>query len=69
MSVWFAMVASLAFMFLISPQYEFGTGIRIILAIVHSVTFICGMIYDDNRNDRIKKLEKEVAKLKDNVNS
>ena len=64
MSVWFAIVASMSFMYLTSPDYEWSTAVRVVLAIVYVCTFFGGMRYDDRRNDRIKKLEKAVEELK-----
>lgn len=66
MTVWFSIVASIAFMYMTAPEYEFGTAIRIILAVVYASAFIGGMAYDLNKKDKIEKLEKEVAKLKKN---
>ena len=66
MSVWFAVVASMAFMYMVSPCFELGTTGKVICAIVHSISFVGGMAYDSHITDKIKKLEREVKKLKGN---
>ena len=66
MSVWFAVVASITFMYMTSSQYEWSTPMRVILAIMYAATFIGGMIYESNQKDKVKQLEKEIEKLKDN---
>ena len=65
MAVWFAVVASAAFMYMTSPNYEFSTPMRMIFVVVYVAAFFGGMMYDDKRNNRIKKLENEIEKLKD----
>ena len=66
MAVWFAVVASITFMYMTSPQYEWSAPMRVILAIMYAATFIGGMIYESNQKDKVKQLEKEIEKLKDN---
>ena len=69
MSVWFAIVSSTAFILALSPVHDFSIAVRIVFAVVHAITFTCGMVYDTNRQDKIKKLEKEVEKLKGKLNA
>lgn len=64
MSVWYAVVASMAYMLYVAPYYEWSIGIKVALLIIHGVTFFGGMMYDMNRQEKIKKLEKEIEKLK-----
>ena len=66
MSVWFAVMASMSFVYMVSPCFELGTAGKVICAIVHSISFVGGMAYDSHIIDKIKKLEKEVKKLKGN---
>ena len=66
MSVWYAVTASMAFMYMVSPQYEWSNAMRVILAVLYTTTFIGGIICDSNRQDKIKKLEREIEKLKGN---
>ena len=65
MSVWFAVVASITFMYMASPQYEWSNTVHIILAIVYSSTFVGGIMYDSNRQSKIKELERDIKKLKE----
>lgn len=66
MSVWFAVVASMSFMYMMSPCFEFSKTGKIICAIIHAISLIGGMIYDSNINDKVKKLEKDIKELKEN---
>ena len=66
MSVWYAVTASMAFMFMVSPEYGWSNAMRVILAVLYTATFIGGMTCDSNRQDKIKKLEREIEKLKEN---
>lgn len=65
MTVWFSVVASMSFMYLTSPQYEWSKTMQIILVIMYVGAFMGGMIYDSNRKDKINKLEREIEKLKE----
>ena len=68
MTVWFSVFASMAFMYLTSPQYEWSKPIQIILVIMYAGAFVGGMFYDSNRKDKINKLEREIEKLKEQIN-
>ena len=65
MTVWFSIVASMAFMYLTSPQYEWSLPIRIILVIMYAGAFMGGMLYDSDRKEKIKELERKIEKLKE----
>jgi hypothetical protein len=66
MTVWFAVVASISHMYMFMAEDECSTAFIVILAIMYASAFIGGMLYDSNQKDRIKKLEDEVKKLKEN---
>ena len=68
MSVWCAVVASISYMYMVSPEYEIGNIVKAILAFVYTFAFIGGIYYGADQKDKIKKLESEVKKLKENLN-
>ena len=67
MTVWFSVVASMAFMYLTSPQYEWSDPIQIMLVIMYVGAFMGGMFYDSNRKEKINKLEREIERLKEQL--
>ena len=67
MTVWFSVFASMAFMYLTSPQYERSEPMLILLAIMYAGAFVGGMFYDSNRKEKIKELEREIEKLKEQL--
>lgn len=67
MSVWYAVIASISYMYMVSPWFECGNAMRVILAVLYFVTFIGGILCDSNRQDKIKKLESEIEKLKEKL--
>ena len=66
MIVWFSVVASSAYMYMSTIGDELGKVGTAILAFICITTFFGGMIYESNKEDKIKKLENEVKKLKEN---
>ena len=66
MSVWFSVVASISFMYMVSTDYDLNT-MRIIFAVLYCGSFFCGMFVESKRADEIKKLEREIKELKEKI--
>ena len=70
MSVWFSVVASISFAYMISPNCDLDS-MRVIFAVLYSLSFFGGMFVESKRadktNNEIKKLEREIKELKEKI--
>ena len=67
MSVWFSVVASMSFMYMVSTDYDLNT-MRIIFAVLYCLNFFGGTFCEskrqDNINNEINELKREIEKIK-----